>query len=86
MERCVNCWEQKEYDAFWTKWCENVFSYHKPKEGQPEKYEIIRDKAKEFGTIIAMQCPDSDEKGQALKALREAVMWANASIACNEDA
>ena len=75
----------EEYDAFWVKWCENAFSYHKPKEGQPEKYEAIRNKAKELGLIISMDCPDSDEKGQALKALREVVMWANASIACNED-
>ena len=75
----------EEYDAFWVKWCENAFSYHKPTEGQPEKYEAIRNKAKELGLIISMDCPDSDEKGQALKALREVVMWANASIACNED-
>ena len=75
----------EEHDfSYWAKWCENVFSYHKPKEGQPEKYEEIRNKAKELGLIISSVCPDSNEKEQALNALREAVMWANASIACND--
>lgn len=70
---------------YWSEWCEIAFSYHKPKAGQPERYEEIREKAKELGLIIAADCPDSSEKGQALNSLREVVMWANASIACNED-
>lgn len=27
---------------------ENNFKYHSPKEGQPERYQLIRDKAKEL--------------------------------------
>lgn len=62
---------------------ENNFSYHAPKDGQPEKYEEIRGKGREFARLIDGLCPDSREKSLALTKLEEAVMWANASIARN---
>lgn len=57
------------------------FKYHKPKEGQPEIYENLRGRAKEFAMEIEENCPDSREKSLAMTKLEEAVMWANASIA-----
>lgn len=63
---------------------ENNFKYHSPKEGQPEKYLSIRDKAKEIAYLIDDLCPNSREKSIAITKLEEAVMWANASIARNE--
>lgn len=60
------------------------FTYHAPKEGQPEKYDVIREVAFSFAEIINNMCPDSREKSLALTALEECVMWANASIARNE--
>lgn len=63
---------------------ENNFKYHSPKDGQPEKYNTIREKAKELAYMIDELCPNSREKSVALTELETAVMWANASIARNE--
>lgn len=60
---------------------ENNFSYHAPKEGQPEKYVTLRDKAKEYAYLLDKLCPPSREKSLAITKLEEAVFWANASIA-----
>ena len=62
----------------------NNFSYHKPIEGQPEKYEELRNKAKEIALRIMNLCPPSRERSLALTNLEQAIMWANASIAINE--
>lgn len=62
---------------------ENNFSYHSPKEGQPEKFTTLRNKAKELAYLIDELCPASREKSVALTNLETAVMWANASIARN---
>lgn len=62
---------------------ENNFSYHTPKEGQPEKYTAIRDKAKELAYLITDLAPDSKERDLALVKLEESIMWANSSIARN---
>ncbi|MFJ7663732.1 hypothetical protein ACIQXW_15275 [Lysinibacillus sp. NPDC097162] len=62
---------------------ENNFMYHAPKEGQPEKYEVIREKAKELAYSIEEMCPNSREKSVAMTNLETSVMWANASIARN---
>lgn len=59
------------------------FSYHAPKEGQPEMYEAIRNKALLLAAYINEYCPDSREKSLAMTKLEEAIMWANASIARN---
>jgi hypothetical protein len=62
---------------------ENNFSYHAPKEGQPEKYEALRSLAKGLAVAFDELCPNSREKSVAMTKLEEAVMWANASIARN---
>ncbi|WP_419877727.1 DUF7681 family protein [Brevibacillus centrosporus] len=63
---------------------ENNFKYHSPKPGQPEKYTVLREKAKELAYLIEEQCPNSREKSLAITNLEQSVMWANASIARNE--
>lgn len=63
---------------------EHNFSYHAPKEGQPEKDERIRAAGKAAALVIDELCPGSREKSLAMTKLEEAVMWANASIARNE--
>ena len=60
---------------------ENRFTYHAPKEGQPEKYVSIRSHAKACADVINNLCPESREKSLAITKLEEAVFWANASIA-----
>ena len=64
---------------------ENNFTHHPPKEGQIEKYTEIRGTAKQLALTIDALCPNSREKSLAMTKLEEVVMWANASIARNED-
>lgn len=63
---------------------DNRFKYHAPKPRQSEKYTSIRDKAKELAEMINALCPESREKSLAITNLEECSMWANASIARNE--
>ena len=63
---------------------ENNFSYHVPKDGQPEKYNQLRDKAKELAYLMSEVCPNSRERALAMTKLEECSMWANASIAREE--
>lgn len=60
---------------------ENAYTYHAPKDGQPEKYQAIREKAKELAYLIDELVPDGREKSLAQTNLEQAVMWANAGIA-----
>ena len=62
---------------------ENNFRYHAPKEGQPEKYEALRAKAKELAYLIDESVPKSREQSLAITNLEQAVFWANAAIARN---
>ena len=62
---------------------EKAFTYHAPKDGQPEKYQTVRSKAKELAYLINETCPASRERSLAMTKLEEAVMWANAAIARN---
>lgn len=62
---------------------ENNFKYHAPKEGQPEIYMKIREKAKELAYLIDELVPNSREKSLAMTKLEESVMWANAGVARN---
>lgn len=63
---------------------ERNFTYHPPKPGQPEKYQAIREKAKELALLIDELCPQSRERSIAMTDLECSVMWANAAIARNE--
>jgi hypothetical protein len=62
---------------------DNNFVYHAPKESQPARYQILRDKAKELAEEINLLCPESREKSLAMTNLEQATFWANASIARN---
>lgn len=63
---------------------DNRFTYHAPKDGQPEKYTELRDMAKAFAEKIVELTPGSREQALALTYLEQASMWANAAIARNE--
>lgn len=62
---------------------ENNFTYHAPKSGQPEKYELLRSEIKEMAYLINSLVPDSREKSIALTKLEEVMFWSNAGIARN---
>ena len=59
----------------------NRFTYHAPKEGQPEMYEAIRGEGFGLACTLTALCPKSRELSLALTKLEEVVFWANASIA-----
>lgn len=61
---------------------DNWFSYHPPEPHQREKYEAIRDQAKALAEVIVGLTPPSADQTAAVRKLREAVMTANAAIAC----
>jgi hypothetical protein len=57
------------------------FSYHAPKEGQPQLYEALRFEGKTLAMLINESCPDCRETSLALTNLEQAIFWANAAIA-----
>jgi hypothetical protein len=60
------------------------FDYHPPTGNQAERYMNLRFHGRIMAAQIMDLCPGSAERSTALRKLREVVMWANASIACNE--
>ena len=65
-----------------TEQLDNWFTYHAPTTGQIEDYRKIRDAARSFAEVMLRHTPPSADQAAALRLLREAVMTANASIAC----
>lgn len=61
---------------------DNWFTYHAPQPGQPEAYEAIRNAGKSFAAAIIAHTPSSVDQAAAVRKVREAVMTANAAIAC----
>lgn len=61
---------------------QNWFTYHSPTNETIPKYQIIREAGLSFARKIQENCPDGPDKSVAIRTIREAVMWANASIAC----
>ena len=60
----------------------NWFTYHKPEGDQAKRYEEIRTAAAGFAKVIVDNTPASADQTAAIRKVREAVMTANASIAC----
>ncbi|HEY4358229.1 MAG TPA: hypothetical protein VGN16_20960 [Acidobacteriaceae bacterium] len=60
---------------------DNLFSYHAPKPGQPERYEAIRSAARDFAKVLVANTPAGADQAAAIRELRIAVMTANAAIA-----
>lgn len=61
---------------------ENWFTYHSPTPEQLPKYQAIRDAAHNLAEIIVENTLPSADQTAAVRKVREAVMTANASIAC----
>lgn len=61
---------------------QNWFTYHKPTEADIPKYLAVREAALSFARVIDANCPDGADKTAAIRKVREAVMTANAAIAC----
>lgn len=63
---------------------ENSFTYHSPKEDQPQRYQEIREAAKHLARTVLECAPNSRERNVALTLIELGVVMANKSIACNE--
>jgi hypothetical protein len=60
----------------------NWFSYHAPTNDQKRSYETIREAGKLFARLIRDHTPECPDQTAAIRKIREAVMTANAAIAC----
>jgi hypothetical protein len=61
---------------------ENWFTYHAPTEDQRTRYVEIRAAAKHLAKVILDNTKPSADQTAAIRKVREAVMTANVSIAC----
>jgi hypothetical protein len=63
---------------------EKRFTYHAPKPGQGERYELVRTAILAAAEECVNASPVSPEQSRALNALDEAMFLFNAAIARNE--
>ena len=63
---------------------DNRFTYHAPKDDQPERYHRLREEFRELAHFVVENTPDCREQALAITNLEQAVFWANAAIARNE--
>jgi hypothetical protein len=61
---------------------DNWFKYHSPTPDQVAVYAKLRSAALDFAKVINDLVPDSADKTASIRKVREAVMTANAAIAC----
>lgn len=62
---------------------DNWFVYHSPSPEQLPKYLAIREAGKKLAECILENTPSSADQTAAIRKVREAVMTANAAIACD---
>lgn len=63
----------------------NLFTYHTPHGTQAARYEEIRDAGLKFAQVIMAATPECADQSAAIRKVREAMMTANAAIACFEN-
>ncbi len=63
---------------------ENNFTYHPPKDGQPERYSLLRMRGDDLARTLNENCPPSRELSLATTHLEQVIFFANAAIARNE--
>lgn len=61
---------------------DNWFTYHQPSADDTKRYQRLRDAARAFADVIVAETPPSADQTAAIRKVREAVMTANAAIAC----
>lgn len=61
---------------------QNWFVYHAPEGDDEQGYVAIREAAKHFARVIIAETPPSADQTAAVRKVREAMMTANAAIAC----
>jgi hypothetical protein len=61
---------------------QNWFIYHAPTVDQLPKFKVIREAALLFAEVVIANTPPSADQTTAIRHIRDAVMTANAAIAC----
>ena len=61
---------------------DNWFTHHPPTAEQVGLYERIREEGQRFALLLIALIPPSADRTVAIRKIREAVMTANAAIAC----
>lgn len=64
---------------------EKRFTYHQPTPEKANSYKAIRAIAADFAMVVSTLVPESREQSLAITKIEEAVFWANAGIARNEE-
>ena len=67
------------------EYLDSWFTYHAPTSPQITTYRDLREAARAFAMVICKSTPDGADQTAALRKVREAVMTANAAIACSPD-
>lgn len=62
---------------------EHLFTHHPPTEDQIYLYNELREAAKTFALTILRCTPEGPDQTRAVNSVRDAVMIANAAIACH---
>ena len=63
----------------------NIFAHHSPSTRQVPKYVKLRSAALKFAETVEAEAPACRERDIAVEKIREAVMWANAAVACSPE-
>lgn len=61
----------------------NWFTYHSPTPEQLPKFQAIREAGLNLAKVIVANSPSSADQTAAIRLIRESIMTANASIACD---
>lgn len=62
---------------------DNAFTYHPPRnDADVADHQAVREAGKALAVTVDRLCPDGPEKSLAIRKVQEAVMWANAGLAC----
>lgn len=64
---------------------ENWFTHHLPREGQSDRYEVIRSSGLTMARLIFELTPPGPDQTAAIRKVREAVFTANAAVACEHE-
>jgi hypothetical protein len=62
---------------------DNRFRYHPPTPEAIAKHEMLRDAHRQLAHLVLETVPAGRHQSLALTALQEALMWANAAVACD---
>lgn len=63
---------------------DHLFTYHAPGLENLARFDAIREAGKYFALVLSNNTPNGPDQSAAIRKVREAVMTANAAIACHQ--